>query len=110
MWSLNMVQYLVLATINDTELFADYIKGHIPTIAQFGGRVVFRSTDNAPVFGTETWDAIAIQEWPSESAFEAWWHSVEYRPWALIRDKAATVTIVKCQNLAGVNAPYTLAL
>lgn len=95
-----MINYLILARIRDTELFADYIKGHIPTIIQYGGKVTFRSVDNVPVLGAETWDAIAIQEWPSEAAFEAWWMSEEYRPWALIRDKAATVTIVKCHNLA----------
>jgi uncharacterized protein (DUF1330 family) len=95
-----MVQYLICATIIDPELFAEYIKGHIPTIAQYGGRVVFRSTDNVPILGPEAWDAIAIQEWPNEAAFEAWWHSEEYRPWALIRDEAARVTIVKCQNQA----------
>jgi uncharacterized protein (DUF1330 family) len=89
--------YLILATILDQELFAQYIKGHIPTIAHFGGRVTFRSTDNVPVLGTETWDAVAIQEWPSESAFDAWWNSEEYRPWALIRDRAACVVIVRCQ-------------
>lgn len=95
-----MTQYLILAKILDPELFAQYIKGHIPTIALYGGRVTFRSTDNVPILGTETWNAIAIQEWPSETAFEAWWGSEEYRPWAEIRDKAATVTIVKCNNLA----------
>jgi uncharacterized protein (DUF1330 family) len=95
-----MIQYLILANIIDPALFADYIKGHIPTISQYGGRVTFRSTANTPVLGTDKWDAVAIQEWPSEAAFEAWWHSDEYRPWALIRDNAATITIIKCQNLA----------
>lgn len=97
---MTMTQYLILANIIDPELFADYIKGHIPTITLYGGRVTFRSTDNVPVLGMETWDAIAIQEWPSEAAFEAWWSSEEYRPWALIRDKAAAMTIVRCQNMA----------
>lgn len=95
-----MTHYLILANIIDQELFADYIKGHIPTIAQYGGRVTFRSTGNTPVHGTKSWDAIAIQEWPDESAFEAWWSSEEYRPWAQVRDKAAEMTIVKCHNLA----------
>jgi len=40
-----MTHYLILATIIDPALFADYIKGHIPTIARYGGRVTFRSTD-----------------------------------------------------------------
>jgi uncharacterized protein (DUF1330 family) len=95
-----MIQYLILANIIDPELFADYIKGHIPTISRYGGRVTFRSTDNRTVLGAQEWDAVAIQEWPNEAAFEAWWGSEEYRPWALIRDKAATITIIKCQNLA----------
>lgn len=95
-----MTHYLILATIIDPELFARYIKGHIPTIAQYGGRVTLRSTDNVPVLGEEKFDAVAIQEWPSEAAFEAWWQSEEYSPWALIRDKAAAVTIVRCNNLA----------
>ncbi len=95
-----MIQYLILANIIDRDLFAGYIKGHLPTIAQYGGRVTFRSTDNTPVLGSEKWDVVAIQEWPGEAAFEAWWNSEEYRPWAQIRDKAATMAIVKCRNLA----------
>ena len=95
-----MTHYLILATITDPALFADYIRGHIPTIAQYGGVVTFRSIDNIPVLGAETWDAVAIQEWPNEAAFEAWWHSEEYRPWAELRDRAATMIIVKCHNLA----------
>jgi uncharacterized protein (DUF1330 family) len=95
-----MTHYLILANIIDPELFVDYLKGHLPTIARYGGLVTFRSTGNVSVLGTEKWDAIAIQEWPSEAAFEAWWGSEEYRPWALIRDKAATMTIVRCHNLA----------
>lgn len=99
-----MINYLILAAIIDPELFARYIKGHIPTIVQHGGRITFRSTDNVPVLGMETWDAVAIQEWPSETAFETWWHSEEYRPWAQIRDKAAKISIVKCRNLAVADA------
>ncbi|SRR6266567_3688222 len=93
-----MVQYLILARIIDHDLFAQYIKGHIPTIAQFGGKVVFRSTENSSVFGSGNWDVVAIQEWPSSDAFERWWASDEYRPWAGIRDRAAIMQIVKCNN------------
>lgn len=99
-----MMQVLILATVIDGELFADYIKGHIPTIVHYGGRVTFRSTDNTLLLGAAAWDAIAIQEWPDEAAFEAWWHSDEYRPWAEMRDRAAEMTIVKCRNQAVVNA------
>lgn len=93
-----MVQYLILADVLDRDLFSNYIKGHLPTISKFGGRVVFRSTTNVQILGTGNWDAIAIQEWPSEAAFNSWLNSEEYQPWAKIRDKAATISIVRCSN------------
>lgn len=93
-----MVQYLILAKIINPDLFMEYIKGHLPSIAQYGGKIVFRSTENEPILGSECWDAIAIQEWPSASAFDAWWTSDEYKPWAQIRDQAATMVITKCES------------
>jgi len=89
-----MVSYLVLAKIIDQELFQEYLKGHLPTIAAYGGSVVFRSIANQTLLGTDNWDAIAIQQWPDSTSFERWWHSEEYRPWAGIRDKAARITII----------------
>jgi uncharacterized protein (DUF1330 family) len=41
-----MTTYLILAKVINPEIFAAYIKGHIPTLVKFGGRVVFRSIDN----------------------------------------------------------------
>lgn len=93
-----MTRYLILARILDADLFAQYIKGHIPTIAQFGGKIIFRSTQNVSVYGSESWDAIAIQEWPDGMAFDQWWNSNEYRPWSQMRDKAAIVSIVRCED------------
>ncbi|MDR1936011.1 MAG: DUF1330 domain-containing protein [Candidatus Accumulibacter sp.] len=90
--------YLILARITDTNLFTQYMKGHLPTIAQYGGQLVFRSIQNTPVLGTENWDAIAIQKWPDEAAFVKWWQSDKYRPWAEIRDQAARILIICCQD------------
>ena len=94
-----MFQYLILVTIKRPDLFAEYVNGHLPTISKFGGKIVFRSTKNSTVIGFEKWDVVVIQEWPSESAFDFWWHSDEYKPWANIRDIAASMTIIKCQNI-----------
>lgn len=93
-----MTRYLVLARILDADLFAQYIKGHIPTITQFGGKVIFRSTKNEPVHGSESWDAIAIQEWPDDVTFDRWWNSDDYLPWSKMRDEAAIVSIIKCED------------
>ena len=86
------------ARIRDAALFAEYIRGHLPTLVAFGGKVVFRSVENYPVLGGESWDAVALQEWPSAEDFERWWQSEEYRPWTEIRDRAAQMVIVQCRN------------
>lgn len=94
-----MIQYLILAKVIDRDLFTRYMKeGLIPTITQFGGKIVFRSTENKAVLGTDNWDAIAIQEWPNKEAFDAWLDSDTYKPWAIIRDQSAKLTIIQCQS------------
>jgi len=93
-----MIQYLILVKIKDAGLFADYVNGHLPTVSKFGGKIIFRSIENSSVLGTEKWDAVLIQEWPSDIAFDLWWNSEEYQPWAKIRDNAASMSITKCQN------------
>ena len=94
-----MIQCIILVKIKDYVLFADYLEGHLPTLAEFGGTVVFRSTNNTTLVGAGNWDIIAIQEWPSSTAFDQWWHSDAYKPWAEIRDVAADMTIIKCHNV-----------
>lgn len=93
-----MIQYLILATIKDMNLFTEYVNGHLPTVSKYGGKIVFRSTENSTVLGLEKCDVVVIQEWTSEAAFDHWWNSKEYEPWAKIREDAATMTIIKCQN------------
>ena len=90
-----MKSYLVLAKILDKELFGEYMRGHLPTIEKFGGRVAFRSVQNSTVLGDDHWDAVAIQEWPNAKSFELWWNSEDYKSWSNIRDKAAIVQIVE---------------
>jgi uncharacterized protein (DUF1330 family) len=94
-----MIQCLILVIIKNADLFAKYVNGHLPTIAKFGGRVVFRSTENSSMLGADKWDVVVIQEWPSEAAFDLWWNSDDYKAWADIRDKGADMTILKCKNM-----------
>lgn len=93
-----MITYLILVTIKDPALFADYLKGHLPTLAQYGGSVVFRSTANAVLLGNGAYDVVVMQAWPSEAHFQRWWDSPEYTPWAAIRDAAAEMTVIQCHN------------
>ncbi|SRR6266568_2364219 len=94
-----MIQYIILVKVKDFDLFTEYVNGHLPTISKFGGKIVFRSIENTPVIGHETPDVVVIQEWSSEPAFELWWNSEEYKPWAKMRDSAASMSIIKCQNI-----------
>jgi uncharacterized protein (DUF1330 family) len=94
-----MCYYLILARIIDLDLFTLYMKGHLPSIEQYGGKVLFRSTKNVPILGKEVWDAIAMHEWPSKTAFTTWWQSPEYLPWVKIRDQAAKISITHCQDI-----------
>jgi uncharacterized protein (DUF1330 family) len=81
-----------LAKVLDADLFSKYIKGHIPTIIECGGKVVMRSINNEIILGKEKYDVIAIQEWPSDESFLNWVNSKSYEPWSKIRDKSAEIT------------------
>jgi uncharacterized protein (DUF1330 family) len=94
-----MVTYLILGKILNPALFAEYMRGHLPTITQYGGRVGFRSIQNTTVHGDGDWDVVAQQEWPDAATFERWWASDEYRPWAKIRDEAVRLSIVRCDGV-----------
>jgi uncharacterized protein (DUF1330 family) len=93
-----MILCLILVKIKNSMLFADYVDGHLPTVSKFGGKIIFRSIENSSVLGTEQWDVVVIQEWPSDLAFDLWWNSEDYQPWTKIRDNAASMIITKCQN------------
>lgn len=92
--------YAVLdVTIRDEARFREYLRGHLPSIAQHGGRVLFRSTQNAPVEGSWAPRLLVIQEWPSEEAFQAWYASPEYRPWRELRPAACDIQLVLAKGM-----------
>lgn len=92
--------YAVLnVTIRDDARFREYIRGHLPSIALHGGRVLFRSNDNVVVEGTWKPRLLVIQEWPTEAAFHQWYDSDEYRPWKELRHAACDLEFVLMKGL-----------
>jgi uncharacterized protein (DUF1330 family) len=95
--------YAVLnVTVRDEARFREYVRGHLPSIARHGGRVLFRSDDNVAVEGTWQPRLLVLHEWPSEAAFQAWYGSEEYRPWRELRPSACDMDYVL---MKGMRAP-----
>ena len=92
--------YAVLnVTIRDGTRFGEYIRGHLPSLALYGGRILFRSNDNEAVEGTWHPRLLVIQEWPTETAFQAWYGSDEYRPWKEMRHTACDIDFVLMKGM-----------
>jgi uncharacterized protein (DUF1330 family) len=97
-----MSVYAVLSvTIKDEARFGEYVRGHLPSIASHGGRVLFRSSDNAVIEGAWSPRLVVIHEWPSEEAFHRWYDSAEYRPWRELRPAACDLDFVLLRGLPG---------
>lgn len=92
--------YAILdVTIKDPAKFREYIRGHLPTLAAHGGRVLFRSDDNERVDGSWTPKLLVVQEWPSAEAFNAWHESAAYRPWKALRQEACEIDFVLAKGM-----------
>lgn len=93
------VHAVIKAKVNDPgAFFGQYVPGHQPSVAQYGGKFSMTLKTEKPVAdaklqGTLPGQLFIVQEWPSSLAFDAWWTSPEYAPWSAIRSKAADVQV-----------------
>jgi uncharacterized protein (DUF1330 family) len=88
------VHVVVDVQVLDHDLFTEYAQGHVASLEAYGGRILFRSLNLEPVTGDWRPRCLVVHEWPSAQAFWSWWRSEDYRPWAEMRDKAASVNMV----------------
>jgi uncharacterized protein (DUF1330 family) len=94
-----MIYALLNVTIRDPACFGEYVRGHLPSIALYGGRVLFRSNENERVEGTWGPRLLVIHEWPTESAFHEWYGSDAYRPWKAMRHLACDIDLVLMKGM-----------
>jgi uncharacterized protein (DUF1330 family) len=94
-----MVYAILNVHIRDPARFREYVRGHLPSIALHGGRVLFRSDENEPVEGTWEPRLLVIHEWPTETAFHDWYDSAEYRPWKSMRPLACDIDLVLMKGM-----------
>lgn len=90
---------LVQVKVKDREKLAAYVKGHLPSFAQYGGEMVLRGEGLATVDGDRLPELFVVHHWPSEAAFREWHDSPEYRPWLELRGEACDITITLARVL-----------
>ncbi len=81
-------------TVKESAKFVSYVQGHLPSIAQYGGKVLSRSMAPAAVEGDWHPALLVIHEWPDEAAFHRWYVSPEYAPWKAMRPDACELRMV----------------
>ena len=85
---------VIAVEVKDPAKFTAYLRGHLPSIAAYGGKVLSRSMAPAAVEGDWQPGLLVIHEWPDESAFRRWYDSPEYAPWRAMRPAACDLQMV----------------
>jgi len=93
------VYAVIEVKVKDPSKFGEYVKGHLPTITQYGGKFLFEGQKMKNVEGSSDWMLAIVQEWPSEEAFNKWWDSPEYKPWKEMRPQGADVNLTLTKSL-----------
>lgn len=80
--------------IKDQEKLKEYVAGHLPSIAQHGGKILCRGLDPVVVTGNWAPKLLVVHEWPNREQFQRWYDSDEYRPWKELREEACEMNLV----------------
>ena len=75
--------------LKDGAAFQKYVEGHIPSLLQYGGKIVAANPEFVVAEGERDFDVLVVQEWPSIAAFQTWHESSEYAPWKELRQGTA---------------------
>ena len=86
------VYLLVGGTVTDEQAWARYREAVVPLIARFGGKHLTKGETPERLEGSDDW-RVALFEFASMDALQAFWTSPEYRPVRALRDGAATLDI-----------------
>ena len=93
---------IITVKITNRDKFMEYVKGHIPSVIQYGGKFRFEGIRieniESSTFAGEKSDLVIIQEWPGKESFYAWWNSEEYKPWKEMRPQGANVTVTLAEQ------------
>jgi uncharacterized protein (DUF1330 family) len=94
-----MAVYVIASlTIKDTVRFEDYRRMLLPTVANYGGRLVARG---GPIVLEGEWprERLIIAEFPSMERAQQWWVSPEYAEPKTLRQATADSELVIVQGV-----------
>ncbi len=88
------VLIIIKVKIIDREKFMEYVVGHLPSIEQYGGKIIFEGAERHSYESPEEdYHLCVIQKWDSKAVFDTWWDSEEYKPWKEMRHLGAEVKL-----------------
>lgn len=76
-----------------------YVEGHAPSLAQYGGKLIYLGAGQENVEGEIPFgDMVAIHAWPNRGTFFEWYNSEEYAPWKEYRQNGVTNPTITISN------------
>lgn len=94
-----MAAYVIVQVkVTDRERFREYLKETPRTITRYGGRYIARAGETAVLEGDVPPRRIVLIEFPSLEKAKAWYNSPEYREIKVLREGAATGSIVAIEG------------
>lgn len=85
-----MLNLLAFEPDGGEERYMEYGAAIAPLLEQAGGRIVFAGVPSAALLGDDSWDLVALVEYPSRRAFLDMVGSPEYQAIAHLRTEALT--------------------
>ena len=90
-----MVAYVIAAeTVNDEKMFDEYRNKVVGTVAAFGGRFIVRGGNLTVLEGEWPHPRVVIIEFPSRTAAEGWYRSVDYQKVISLRHKSSVGNLI----------------
>jgi uncharacterized protein (DUF1330 family) len=88
--SVVMLNLLAFKPDGGAERYAEYGAAVAPIVERLGGRIVFVGAPATALLGDDSWDLVALVEYPSRQAFLDMIASEEYQAVAHLRTEALT--------------------
>lgn len=85
-----MLNLLAFVADGGRERYEEYAAAVAPLLEQVGGRIVFAGVPAPALLGDDSWDLVALVEYPSRQAFLEMVGSPEYEAIAGLRTEALT--------------------
>ena len=90
-----MAAYVIVqAEVTDWDRFSEYLKESPGVIARYGGKYIARGGETIMLEGGNEARRIVLIVFPSMQKVKEWYHSEEYRKVKLLRQGAATGSLI----------------